>query len=296
MSDWAGIKYALNSTLGTEEFQSLDKLFGTRLSEWMSVYQNNKYTEFTTAGAHRYVVPDGVYKLYIAACGGGAGGTGAAGDRYTSLDRTNGAGGGGGEAVLNYKILVNPGDVLNITVGNGGSGGVTSDNPTAGTDGGDTVIDNYITLKGGKAGAVVDTGAQYRFTGGAAGGPGGGKGGNTGAKGGDGIIGSGGKPANSSYAGGGGGSIGGGGFPSGYQSYNYIYTPPTRGGGGAGGGNASSNAFPINGQKGASGYVMISVVEITESMINGTAASASAASYTTSELMTAYREGVESIG
>ena len=41
---------------------------------------------------------------------------------------------------------------------------------------------------------------------------------------------------------------------------------------------------------------MISVVEITESMINGTAASASAASYSADALMTAYKEGVESIG
>lgn len=295
MSDWAGIKYALNSTLGTEDFQSLDKLISTRLSEWVSVYQNNKYTEFSSAGEHQYVVPDGVYKLYIAACGGGAGGTGAAGDRYSDLTPVNGAGGGGGAAVLNYEILVNPGDILNITVGAGGAGGVTSDNPTAGANGDDTIIGNYITLKGGNAGAVVDTGPAYTFTGGKAGGTGGGDGGNPESSGKDGILGKGGPKYNSgSCGGGGGGSIGNGGCVDGYHSYTPTYAAPSKGGGGCGGWRGSSNYNVDNGQKGASGYVMISVVEITADMINGTASSAT--SYSADALMTAYKEGVESIG
>lgn len=294
MSDWAGIKYALNSTLGTEDFQSLDKLISTRLSEWVSAYQNNKYTEFTSAGAHRYVVPDGVYKLYIAACGGGAGGTGAAGDRYSSLTIVNGAGGGGGAAVLNYEILVNPGDILNITVGAGGAGGVTSDNPTAGANGGDTIIGNYITLKGGNAGAVVDTGPAYTFTGGKAGGTGGGDGGGPESSGKDGILGKGGQYDGSRFGGGGGGSIGNGGHVDGYHSYTPTYAAPSKGGGGCGGWRGSSNYSVDNGQNGASGYVMISVVEITADMINGTASSAT--SYSADALMTAYKEGVESIG
>lgn len=294
MSDWAGIKYALNSTLGTEDFQSLDKLISTRLSEWVSVYQNNRYTEFLSAGKRRYVVPDGVYKLYIAACGGGAGGTGAAGDRYSDLTSVNGAGGGGGAAVLNYEILVNPGDILNITVGAGGAGGVTSDNPTAGANGGDTIIENYITLKGGNAGAVVDTGPGYTFTGGKAGGTGGGDGGGPELNGKDGILGKGGRYDGGSHGGGGGGSIGNGGHVDDYLNFTPTYAAPSKGGGGCGGWRGSSNYSVDNGQNGASGYVMISVVEITADMINGTASSAT--SYSADALMTAYKEGVESIG
>lgn len=290
---WAEVKHALNSTLGTEGFQSLDKLISIRLAEWESSLQNHKYEIFETAGSHQYTVPEGVFKIYIAACGGGAGGTGAAGDRYSSLTSVNGAGGGGGAAILNYEILVNPGDILNITVGAGGAGGVTSDNPTAGANGGDTIIGNYITLKGGNAGAVVDTGPAYTFTGGKAGGTGGGDGGGPNSSGKDGILGKGGQYDGSSYGGGGGGSIGNGGHVDGYHSYTPTYAAPSKGGGGCGGWRGSSNYNVDNGQNGASGYVMISVVEITADMINGTAVSAS---YTETELMSAYREGVESIG
>lgn len=291
---WAEVKHALNSTLGTEDFQSLDKLISIRLAEWESSLQNHKYEIFETAGSHQYTVPEGVFKIYIAACGGGAGGTGAAGDRYSSLTSVNGAGGGGGAAVLNYEILVNPGDILNITVGAGGAGGVTSDNPTAGANGGDTIIGNYITLKGGNAGAVVDTGPAYTFTGGKAGGTGGGDGGGPNSSGKDGILGKGGQYDGSSYGGGGGGSIGNGGHVNGYHSYTPTYAAPSKGGGGCGGWRGSSNYNVDNGQNGASGYVMISVVEITADMINSD--TAVSASYTETELMTAYKEGVESVG
>ena len=294
MSDWAGIKYALNSTLGTEEFLPLDQLMSVRV---MEVYEalRTPYVEYESAGTFEYTVPDGIHKLYIAACAGGAGGTGASGDRYTDLPKTPGAGGGGGEAVINYEMRVTPGEIVNITVGAGGGGGVTSDNPTAGTNGGNTVVGS-LTLTGGKAGTITDVGAAYQFTGGNAGGPGGGRGGNTYQVGTDGILGKGGEPYVDSVAGGGGGSIGNGGFVDGYKSYSYTFTSATRGGGGSGGMNPGSTGNVQNGRRGAPGYVMISVIKITDDMINGTAASANAATYSEAELMAAYREGVESVG
>ena len=61
MSVWAEIKNALNSTLGTSDFLSLDKMI-----------QAHGTQTFTSDGT--FTVPAGVTKILVTAFGAGAGG------------------------------------------------------------------------------------------------------------------------------------------------------------------------------------------------------------------------------
>ena len=270
---WAEVKHALNSTLGTEGFQALDKLISIRLAEFDAA---TKKTGFETAGSFSYTVPAGIFKLYIAAAAGGGGGSGAT--HYTNSHKCMGSGGGGGEAVLNYAVDVTPGQVITGTVGAGGKGGTrvrdTDDKPNPGTDGGNTIINGILTLTGGK-GATVTTESTYvyRTHGGAAGGTGGGKGGDgnyydgsnyhNAQNGSAGIVGQGGA-ANSENSGGGGGSLGNGGtgnYPTGRGDTIF---PPEKGGGGGGGTYKTGLASEVDGLNGADGYVLFSTSPISK--------------------------------
>ncbi|WP_278898487.1 glycine-rich domain-containing protein [Roseburia hominis] len=307
---WAEVKHALNSTLGTEDFQSLDKLFSTRLAEFESI-KNKKYI-WDTSGTYYLTVPDGIYKIYVTACAGGGGGGGRFGDTDDNT-RIGGSGGGGGMAIMNHPVIVTAGEQLSIIVGRGGTAGRSSGSSissvTSGGDGESTALtrenDSFssptISLAGGKGGTFAQVAGGYESNGGAAGGVGGGAGGdgrnyngstNIYAKNGsDGLIGKGGE-ADQNYYGGGGGSLGNGGGGSDSSSY-YPKINPTYGGGGGGGGPINSYGQVRNAQEGADGYMLISFVEITEADI---VPASSVTSYTETELMSAYREGVESIG
>ena len=83
MGIWSGIKYALNSTLGTKNFTPLDKLVTA-----------HGVQEFTSSGT--FVVPEGVHKIWVTACGGGQGG-----GSYTTKSNWeySGKGGDGGECI-----------------------------------------------------------------------------------------------------------------------------------------------------------------------------------------------------
>lgn len=276
---WAEVKHALNSTLGTEGFQALDKLISVRLAEFDAA---TKKTEFETAGSFSYTVPAGIFKLYIAAAAAGGGGSGAT--HEDNDRRCMGSGGGGGAAVLNYAIDVTPGQVITGTVGAGGDGGKTVNNgntkPNPGKDGGNTIIDGILTLTGGK-GATVTTESTniYRTHGGAAGGAGGGKGGDgnyydgsnyhNAQNGSAGIVGQGGA-ANSDESGGGGGSLGNGSTGNYYRDRGDTVVPPTKGGGGGGGTYTQGYAGDMDGLDGADGYVLFSVSPISKEEISGT--------------------------
>ena len=116
MGIWAAVKYALNSTLGTSGFLSLDKMI-----------QAHGTQTFTSNGT--FTVPDGVTKIWVTAFG--AGGSGYDFD-----------GGQGGDFVVKKAFTVNPGNSISITVGKG----------NLNNDGGATVIGNLITLAGGGKG------------------------------------------------------------------------------------------------------------------------------------------------
>lgn len=311
MSDWAGIKHALNSTLGTEDFQSLDKLISVRLAEFESV-KDQKFI-WDTPDTYYWTVPDGIYKIYVTACAGGGGGGGRYGDTINGM-RIGGSGGGGGMAIMNHPVSVTAGEQISIIIGRGGTAGDSSGSSissvTSGGDGRSTALlrendspfSPAISLAGGKGGTFEEISGGYESTGGAAGGAGGGAGGDGrnyngstniyATNGAAGLIGEGGKADQNNY-GGGGGSLGNGGGQGSSGSSYYPTITPTYGGGGAGGAPVNSSGQVRDAQEGADGYMLISFVEITEADI---VPASSAASYTADTLMVAYKEGVESIG
>lgn len=67
-------------------------------------------------------------------CGGGGGGGGG----YTGGG--GGGGGSGGQAIAGFQFAVAPGDVLAITVGEGGAKGIGGVSPTDGTVGGYSIV------------------------------------------------------------------------------------------------------------------------------------------------------------
>lgn len=210
MGIWAAVKYALNSTLGTSSFLSLDKMI-----------QAHGTQTFTSNGT--FTVPDGVTKIWITACAGGQGGT-----RYKGSGSYNygGKGGDGGECIIREPYSVSAGQTISITVGNGGS---------AGSNGTPTIIGNLVTLRGG--------GTTTGLVGAGVGGEGGfyyDSSSNRGAEYGlDGVRGNGGTVADRSVrsspnGGGGGGSYGCGGNGA-DSSKGASQFPPGYGGGGGGG-------------------------------------------------------------
>ena len=112
------IKAYLNSTVGTSEFQPLDKMLPP-----------HGVQTFTEDGM--FTVPAGVTKILITAFGAGG-----SGYDYN--------GGQGGDFVTRKAFMVTPSDSLSITVGKG----------ELEKDGGATVIGNLITLEGGGRGGA----------------------------------------------------------------------------------------------------------------------------------------------
>ncbi|WP_288877345.1 glycine-rich domain-containing protein [uncultured Citrobacter sp.] len=96
---------------------------------------------FTSNGS--FTVPDGITTLYISGSAGGGGGGGG----YSSSN--SGQGGGAGQAIMKQPFQVNPGDVIPITIGAGGSAGSVA---SAGGNGGNTIIGTLTTMVGGGGG------------------------------------------------------------------------------------------------------------------------------------------------
>ncbi|MCL4497288.1 MAG: type II secretion system GspH family protein [Deltaproteobacteria bacterium] len=110
----------------------------------------------------QFTVPYNVDTIYVTAIAGGGSGGGAWGN--------GGTGGNAGQYIIDQPFSVTPGEIINITIGQGGPSGWSN-------AGGDTIIGNLITLTGGSGGCpnclpVQDgaTGASSPFgTGGAPG-------------------------------------------------------------------------------------------------------------------------------
>lgn len=152
---------------------------------------------FLTVGTTTWNVPSGIYSIYVNACGGGGGGGQA--DGGTTFSGYGGAG-GGANLKGTQTFSVTPGQVLNVTVGdggpaNGGQGTYGGQSSVTGTgvsytaDGGQGG-QNYVSGSGVSAFAGMGAyGADYpsstsnrTFTPGAStnGGVAGGRGGNAG--------------------------------------------------------------------------------------------------------------------
>lgn len=120
----------------------------------------------TTSGA--LVVPNGITKFHILACGAGGGGGGG----FGAGPITNGVGAltsvGGSGSALKYVVAdVTPFDTITYTIGAGGAGGAVANNGSAG---GDTIfaptMNPTLTFKGAIGGDKLRNG--YSATSGAA--------------------------------------------------------------------------------------------------------------------------------
>lgn len=137
------LKENINSTMDTEEFATLDELI------LRSVVPHG-VQEFKASGT--FVVPDGVHKILVTACGGGGGGGGRA--SASSGKYGSGAGGGGASLIYKKEFNVTPGTSIPITIGLGGTGGEIT---KKGNNGGSTIIGNLVTLYGGYGGSSGTT-------------------------------------------------------------------------------------------------------------------------------------------
>lgn len=234
---------ALNDTFGTEDMLPLNVLLSNAIA-------NHGVQEFTANGT--FVVPEGIYKIFVTACGGGGGGGGA----DSSDDDYGGCGGNGGTCILREPFAVTPGQQIVITIGNGGAAGANSSSPTVGSNGGATVIGNLVTLPGGSAGT------SYRYANKAEKNIGAGVGGNGGyhtsstnsaeaEDGVDGVRGKGGSSGGNRCGGGGGGSYGVGGNGA---TASLAATSPGFGGGGGGG---AAETAATKASAGGKGYCLI---------------------------------------
>lgn len=216
------IKAYLNSTIGTSNFQSLDKL----------LFTPSGTQTFTSDGT--FTVPDGVTKIWITAFGGGGGG--------------NKVGGQGGSWILRKAFSVVPGTTIPITIGAGGTGEENRGTSTSGTDGGATVIGNLITLAGGVLGGKNPPVGHNGALGGLSDGK-------------DspmsygGVIG---VPDGSCDGGGGGGAgYGRGGNGGDGRASTYGYSGDDGGIGAGGGGGGNSNRYRGSGGNGGNGIAII---------------------------------------
>lgn len=94
---WSEVKYALNRSLGTDEFTPLDILIKNLYGEKL----------FTVNGT--FTVPEGVTEIYISACAAGGDGP----NEFTK------AGGKAGEFIINEVFSVYSSQTIEITVGLG---------------------------------------------------------------------------------------------------------------------------------------------------------------------------------
>jgi len=188
---------------------------------------------FTSSGT--FVVPDGVTSINVIAVGGGGGAAYCAGSSSYS-----GAGGGGGGLGYRNNISVTPSEVLQVTVGQGGSGGSTSG--ASGSSGGMTLLERDTTTL---VKALGGGGASYGSSSGGSGGLGGTTAfvWNTGG----GNGGSGGASVRNGGGGGGGGAGGYSGNGGNAGSGNSGVGSDGSGGAGGGGGGQSTGGTQNNG-------------------------------------------------
>ncbi len=160
------VEGALRYNPTAKRFEGFTGVFWVPLTQGAEMYPDQ--AQFFAAGAHEYVVPEGVTRIGVDVCGGGGGGGGrAAGSLGTGCitpGPTAGYGGGSGAAVRAF-IDVTPGETLKVIVGDRGLGGPGPGD--AGTDGGDSIIRRETTDlviagggKGGRAG-VLALNAQF---------------------------------------------------------------------------------------------------------------------------------------
>ena len=220
------------------------------------------YRIHTFAGGGTFTVTSGGTVEVLVVAGGGGGG----GDL--------GGGGGAGGLIYNSSYVVDPGQAITVTVGDGGAGGgATRLSNTVGSNGANSVFGSLTAIGGGHGGAYWGSTSTYDT--GAAGGSGGGgaakdtAGGGTGGSGTSGQGNAGGLAGyNGNYPGGGGGGAGGaganrtgsgGGTDGGVGGVGVAYSISgasvyyAGGGGGSSFGNTTATSSPGTGGLGGGG-------------------------------------------
>ncbi|WP_446902984.1 glycine-rich domain-containing protein [Burkholderia sp. YIM B11467] len=203
-------------------------------------------TVATFASNGSFTVPPTVTAIWVSAvAAGGGGGAGASTSGLSAIVGGGGGGGGGcGQYLVRVRFAVTPGQVINISIGAGGLGGVVGG--AAATAGGNTVIGTLATLTGGGAGSAGGAASVNAIGGGGNGGVGGSgnPGGQTGYDGN--YMGNGGFGASSLFGGGGAGGRAA-------QGAGQAGTGAAFGGGGGGGGGCYGSAAGTAGNGGSGG-------------------------------------------
>lgn len=152
-----------NSRLATQIF-SLD----TNNGGTPGTFNGITYISHTSPSSS-WVVPLGVTEIILTACGGGAGA--GAGATAVSLGGATGGGGGGAAITSTINLSVSSGNIINFTIGGGGTGGISSTGGGGqnGTSGINTVVtsSNILTFMGGGNGwgGIIGFVSAYCFGG-----------------------------------------------------------------------------------------------------------------------------------
>ncbi|MDT3721407.1 hypothetical protein [Pseudomonas oryzihabitans] len=150
-------RVAISSGLETLTPITNDSSNNAANTAWVQTEMARKKAMYRFQNSGTWTCPAGVTKVWISGCGGGGGGGGAAGYDGNNVSGTGaGAGGGAGNSVVRTPIDVVPGTSYAITIGGGGSGGLTgavASTGGQGTAGGSTAFGNLLTLAGGASGA-----------------------------------------------------------------------------------------------------------------------------------------------
>ena len=127
-----------------------------KLNALLSANTNHGSQEFASSGT--WTAPEGVYQVYIVACGGSGGGGGGGTTSYINqyiydygeVTRYAGTGGSGSVSeVISALIDVSPQTAYSITIGAAGTAGKAG---AAGGAGGATKFGNILTINGGYGG------------------------------------------------------------------------------------------------------------------------------------------------
>ncbi len=215
-----------NDTVSTVKIRAINAVGAGPLSNAVSGTPTETIVSFTTVETTSWTAPANIYSVQYLVVGGG-GGSGGGYD-------TGAGGGGGGGMVLTGTLSIVPGTIYTVTVGSGGTAGVSIRSPVSETNGGSGGNSGFasVTALGGGGGF----GSRLP------------SGGNNGAGGAAAV-----NPSTASLGGRGGGSNGGGGGGGGSSGAGGNISGTTAGTAGTGTASSLSGSSVTYGVGGAGG-------------------------------------------
>lgn len=116
---------------------------------------------YNVPGTFTFIVPDDVFRINARIWGAGGGGGGSYAPSPEAYCGSGGGGGAGAYLMVSFPVI--PGEVLDVSVGNGGKGGIGSGNGTAGLL---SSVGKYKAYGGGGGGGAHNRIAGYAGGGG----------------------------------------------------------------------------------------------------------------------------------